>query len=122
MRKGLLFCIVTLVTFISACTDRDDEISSVNIRIQNSTELFFSEIRIAQNDTTYRDVSSETYSEYLEYDFGFMTDEIRVMTDSSSFTYFPSASAIDSLPIGFYTYELFFDAEEQLQLNFKVDQ
>lgn len=120
MKRGLLLCILGLGILFS-CTDRDDNVDMVNIRIQNSTKQFFSEVRIAQRDTVYENIAAGDFSEYLQYDTAFQTASLTILTDSTSLNYFPAEVPSDTLPIGFYTYEISLDEENRVALTFRID-
>jgi len=120
MRK-YFFLIVFAVVIFAACTDRDDDVTMVNIRIQNSTAAFLSEVRITGKDTIYENIAAGEYSGYLEYAVAFQEMPLTVVADSANLNYTPELVFTDSLPIGFYTYELSLDESNQLDLNFKID-
>lgn len=120
MRKYFVL-IVLAVGVLVACTDRDDDLTTVNIRIQNSTKSFFQEVRISDKDTIYENIASGEYSEYLEYTTAFQEMSLTVVADSINYNYSPESVFTDSLPIGFYTYQLSLDETNQLELNFKID-
>ena len=121
MKRVLLLSIFCIGLFFS-CTDRDDNVSMVNIRIQNSTSLFFSEVRLAKNDTVYENIEAGKFSEYIEFEKAYPTAALTILTDSTSLNYFPTKVFTDSLPIGFYTYEITLDEENQVGLNFRIDE
>ncbi|MFD0798128.1 hypothetical protein ACFQZJ_11710 [Maribacter chungangensis] len=109
------------VGVLAACTDRDDDVTTVNIRIQNSTDSFFQEVRIAGKDTVYENIAAGEFSEYLEYNQAFPDMSLTVVADSTTFEYGSMTQLEDALPIGFYTYELTLQNNDQLDLNFKID-
>jgi hypothetical protein len=119
--KRLFFLSISCIGLMFSCTDRDDNVNMVNIRIQNSTSLYLSEVRIAKSDTVYENINIEEFSEYLEYEKAYATAVINILTDSTSLNYFPAEVPADSLPIGFYTYEITLDDENQVGLIFKID-
>ena len=121
MKRALLLCIFCIGLFFS-CTDRDDNVSMVNIRIQNSTRLFLTEVRVAQNDTVFENIEAGKFSEYIEFEKAYPTAALTILTDSTSYNYFPTEVFTDSLPIGFYTYEITLDEENQVGLNFRIDE
>lgn len=121
MKRVFLLSVICVVLLFS-CTDRDDNVSLVNIRIQNSTELFFTEVRIAERDTVYENIEAGKFSEYMEFETAYPTASISILTDSTSINYFPTEVSADSLPIGFYTYEITLDADNQVGLTFKIDE
>lgn len=119
--KRVFFLSLICIGILFSCTDRDDNVNLVNIRIQNSTSLFFSEVRIAQNDTIYENIEAGKFSKYIEFETAYANAAITILTDSTSLNYFPAESIMDSLPIGFYTYEITLDEENQVGLNFRID-
>ncbi|MGC1514426.1 MAG: hypothetical protein WA810_02520 [Maribacter sp.] len=121
MKKIFLSVFVLIIIFLS-CTDRDDEVNAVNIRIQNSTNLFFTEVKVAERDTVFENIAAGDFSAYLEFETAFQSAAITILTDSTNLQYFPTEISSDSLPIGFYTYELSLDAEQNVALTFKIDE
>ncbi|WP_405413528.1 hypothetical protein [Maribacter sp. Asnod1-A12] len=119
--KRFIFLSVICVVLLFSCTDRDDNVNLVNIRIQNSTELFFNEVRIAEIDTVYENVEAGKISKYLEFETAYENAAISIQTDSITLNYVPTEISTDSLPVGFYTYEVILDEENQIDLTFKID-
>lgn len=120
MKRVVLLAVICVVVLFS-CTDRDDEVNLVNIRVQNSTELFFSEVRIVENDTVYENIEAGEFSEYMEFERAYANTAISILTDSTSLNYVPVEMSTDTLPIGFYTYEISLDEENQVDLTFRID-
>lgn len=120
--KRVLFLSILFLGLLISCTDRDDNVATVNIRIQNSTAQFFNEVRVAQRDTVYENIAAGDFSEYMEYEIAYQTAALTILTDSTSINYFPAEVPSDSLPIGFYTYEITLDEENQLGLTFRIDE
>lgn len=119
--KRYFFLVVFAAVVLLACTDRDDDLTTVNIRIQNSTESVFTEVRVVGKDTVYKSIAAGEYSKYLEYAVAFQEMALTVVADSTNFNYTPETVFSDSLPIGFYTYELSLNEANQLDFNFKID-
>lgn len=120
MKRLLLLSIILLGISIS-CTDRDDNVDIVNIRIKNNTDFFFNEVLLVQKDTIYENVGEGEFSEYYEFVQAFQTAALTITTDSTTYNYVPEETPIDSLPIGFYTYELGLDEEDEITFTFKID-
>ncbi|WP_437372933.1 hypothetical protein [Maribacter litoralis] len=120
MKRVYLLSVIFVVLLFS-CTDRDDEVNLVNIRIQNSTELFFNEVRVAEKDTVYENIAAGEFSNYMEFETAFANTRITILTNSTSLNYFPTEVVSDSLPIGFYTYEISLDEDNQVDLTFRID-
>lgn len=121
MKRLFILSIFSIILLFS-CTDRDDNVNMVNIRVQNSTELFFNEVQIAQRDTVYENIAANEFSPYLEYETAYQTSALTILTDSTSYNYFPSEVPVDTLPIGFYTYEISLSEENQIELTFRIDE
>jgi len=119
--KRVYLLSVIIVVILFSCTDRDDEVNMVNIRIQNGTELFFSEVRIVENDTVYENIRVDEFSEYMEFERAYANTALTILTDSTSLNYFPMEISSDTLPIGFYTYEISLNKENQVGLIFRID-
>lgn len=120
MKKYFILMFLAVGVLV-ACTDRDDDVTVVNIRIKNSTESIFQEVRIAGKETIYKNIAAGEYSEYLEYEEAFQEMALTVVADSTSFNYTPSSIDSEPLPIGFYTYELSLEDTGRLELTFKLD-
>jgi hypothetical protein len=119
--KRVIFLTILALGILLSCTDRDDNVTMVNIRIQNNTAQFFNEVRVSQRDTVYENIAAGDFSEYLEYETAYQTAALTILTDSMSLNYFPTGVPSDSLPIGFYTYEITLDEENQVGLTFRID-
>lgn len=120
MKRFFILMILAAVTAM-ACTDRDDNINAVNIRIQNSTGSVLQEVRIADMDTLFENIAVDGFSEYLEFDIAFREMPVTAVADSMNFSFTPESMVMDSLPVGFYTYQLSLDEAQQLDVTFKVD-
>jgi len=115
----LLLSIATLLVF--ACTDRDDELTSANIRIKNNSNLNFSLVEVIVDSLFYENVPAEGFSEYLSYDEAFEAMPFTIVTDSMDFNFTPSELQHNPLPIGLYTYEVSISEEGEIALKFNVD-
>ncbi|MBM1108004.1 hypothetical protein JQC67_17770 [Aurantibacter crassamenti] len=121
MRKFLLLLFATTLV-IGACTDRDDVIGDVNIRIKNQSNLNFVKVEVSGTEESYENVASGDYSEYLEFETAYKYASIVIEADSTNYSYQPiDFVGEDSLSFGFYTYELNITEEGEVLLNFKVD-
>ena len=73
------------------------------------------------DDTVYENISADEFSTYMEFETAFANPAIAILTDSTSLNYFPTDVLSDSLPIGFYTYEISLDEDNQVDLTFRID-
>ena len=119
--KRLILLALFLLGIAISCTDRDDDVDMVNIRIKNNTDLFFNEVTVVQKDTIYENIGAGEFSEYYEFEQALQAMALTITTDSTSYNYVPSGVPSDSLPIGFYTYELSLDEEDAITFTFKID-
>ncbi|MFX0557296.1 hypothetical protein ACOCEA_10900 [Maribacter sp. CXY002] len=120
--KRLLVSISILFTVAClSCTDRDDDVASVNLRIKNNTSFAFNKVLVLEKDTMYINIGTGEYSQYYEFEQASAEMSLAIETDSVTFNYQAQETILDSLPIGFYTYELSLDEEKQVTLNFRID-
>ncbi|WP_298506350.1 hypothetical protein [uncultured Maribacter sp.] len=121
MRKHLVLLLVILITSFS-CTDRDDNITKVNLRIKNTSEVTYQEVIVVSDTTKYTNISSGSYSDYLEYDQLYSYAYINIISDGETYVLQPVDFVGESLLApGFYTYELGLDESGNVLLNFVVD-
>ncbi|PCJ92675.1 MAG: hypothetical protein COA50_15340 [Flavobacteriaceae bacterium] len=122
MRKAVLILsfIFTLLTI--GCTDRDDDVEMVNLRIKNISELVFEEVQVGDHETIHENVGSDEFSEYLEYETAYKYAYIQIKSGGETYTLQPIDFVGETaLPIGLYTYELDVDEEGNILLNFVID-
>lgn len=119
MKKLLLFLIV-LSTISTSCNDRDDNLESVNIRVENVSAINFNTVTVGDEALLFENVAADSYSDYQEAVTVYMEDIITVEADSTSYTYKPEMRT-DSLPIGLYTYKLSITEEGALEMEFIID-
>ena len=111
--------LILLVTLLS-CDDRDDNLTGPNIRIQNLSNQNFSRVEVRVDTLFFENITSNGFSDYMEFDIAYQQDTLRIETDSTVINFVPD-SISSPLPIGLYTYQLNFDEEGQLIFNFKID-
>ncbi len=114
-----LFFFCFFIALIS-CDDRDDNLSAPNIRIQNLSNQNFARVEVRNDTIFFENITSESFSEYLELDLAYEIDTLRIEADSTTINFVPD-TIVNPLPIGLYTYQLNIDEEGELIFNFKVD-
>lgn len=114
-----LFTIIFVIV-VSSCDDRDDNLTGPNIRIQNLSSQNFSRVEIRVDTLFYENISSDGFSDYLEFEVAYQQDTLRIEADSTIINFVPD-SISSPLPIGLYTYQLDIDDEGELIFNFKID-
>lgn len=120
MKKLIALGIFVTVVFLS-CEDRDDNLTTPNIRINNKTNITFNLLEFIPDSLFYENLTADGFSEYLEFETAFEAMPFTVETDSANFTYTPPEISFDPLPIGLYTYEVNINAEGEVELLFRID-
>ncbi|MEX0287566.1 MAG: hypothetical protein AB3N14_00510 [Flavobacteriaceae bacterium] len=120
--KRLFFLGLTLVCTLFACTDRDDDINEVKIRIKNASSITFDEVQVGDAEEVHTNVAPNDFSEYLVYETAYRYAFIEIKSGEETFTLQPIDFVGETaLPIGLYTYELDVSAEGDVMLEFKID-
>ena len=119
--KKLILIVFSLV-ILAACTDRDDEVQEVNIRVRNLSELTFDRVQVGEPDKIHEMVAPDTFTEYLPYEEAYRYAYIEIQSGAETFVLQPIDFVGETpLPIGLYTYELDISEEGEVLLNFVVD-
>ncbi|MDL5510794.1 hypothetical protein QSE00_03125 [Arenibacter sp. M-2] len=118
-RLALLFLIVTV--FIG-CTDRDDDLEGVNIRIKNESSVTFDTVQVGSDDMIHENIAPEEYSGYLEYETAYSYAYINIMVAGETYVLQP-IDFVGETPLenGFYTYVLNLSEEGDVILSFMED-
>jgi len=120
--KRLIFLFVAFGIMTAACSDRDDDLISINIRVKNMSSFVFDEVIVRSEDHIYETLSPDTYSEYQEFETAYTYDYIQITSGEEVFVLQPiDFVGEEVLPIGLYTYELNVDEEGQVSLEFRID-
>ncbi|MGI9545773.1 MAG: hypothetical protein ACR2MM_00945 [Flavobacteriaceae bacterium] len=120
MRKYLAIVLLLVCTW--SCTDRDDEIIAINIRVRNISSLNFDMVQVGESDKIHENVSPDSFSDYLEYEVAYRYAFIQIQSGEETFVLQPIDFVGETaLPIGLYTYELDITEEGEVLLNFLVD-
>ncbi len=106
----------------SACSDRDDELNAVNIRVRNNSTMNFDEVQVGDAPEVHLNVAPDAFSDYFEYETAYRTAFIEVTTAGETYILQPIDFVGETpLPDGFYTYELRLTEEGNLTLEFSID-
>ncbi len=106
MRKTAVL-LFTILLFSIGCTDRDDNVSEINIRIKNTSNLNFDNVQVGDEDHIHTDISPDSFSEYLEYETAYRYAYIKIDSGAENYVLQPIDFVGETpLTIGFYTYEL----------------
>ena len=120
--RNTVALLLTMLFFSVACTDRDDKLSAINIRVKNNSSINFDKVQVGDSDFVHTDVSSGSYSEYLEYETAYRYAYIAIQSGTESYVLQP-IDFVGEIPldIGFYTYVLDVTEEGDVSLNFAQD-
>ncbi|NND16460.1 MAG: hypothetical protein HKN89_09075 [Eudoraea sp.] len=115
--------IFVLISIIGVgCTDRDDEVAEVNLRIKNVSSLIFDEVIVGEAVDPHLNVTPDSYSEYFIYETAYTYAFIQITSGEETFVLQPIDFVGETpLPIGFYTYELDVSDTGEVLLNFVID-
>jgi len=120
--KRIVILFLAISVCIFSCTDRDDEISAVNIRIKNASTFIFDEVQVGDAEELHMNLAPDAYSAYLEYELAYSYAYIEIKSGEDTFVLQPIDFVGESeLPLGFYTYELNVNEEGDVSLNFVID-
>lgn len=120
--KKKLFPVIILLILNFGCTDRDDDVAIVNIRIKNTSTFTFESVQVGDEESIHLNIASGGYSPYLEYEVAYRYNYIRIEANEESYVLQPIDYVGETpLPVGFYTYELSIAEGGDVQLTFKVD-
>jgi len=121
MKKQIVFLVLVFISIVG-CTDRDDNITKVNLRIKNSSTVHFDEVTVNSNENVYSNISVDSYSDYIEFDELYSYAYVQILADGETYTLQPIDFVGETpLEVGFYTYELGIDEGGNVVLIFKVD-
>ena len=105
-----------------SCTDRDDDLVAVNIRLKNASDLVFDSVLVGESQEPYTNISPDDYSDYQEIETAYTYAFIQITSGEEVFTLQPIDFVGETpLPFGFYTYELDVSDTGEVLLNFVID-
>ena len=120
--KKLAFFILLASSLLIACTDQDDDLDSVNVRIKNNSSILFDAVLVGTAVEPHLNVTPGNYSAYFTYEEAYRYAYIEITSGEETFVMQPRDFVGETpLPIGFYTYELDISASGEVLLEFVVD-
>ncbi len=120
--KRLIPLVLLVLVSVFSCTDRDDNIDSVNIRIKNVSDLSFDTVQVGNADAVHENVAPGEFSEYFSYEEAYRYAYIELVAAGETYILQPiDFVGEDPLNVGFYTYELLPVTGGQVRLNFVAD-
>ena len=111
-----------MITVALSCTDRDDDVEEINIRVRNISDIVFDMVQVGEADKIHENVGPDSFTEYLQYEEAYRYAYIEIQSGAETFVLQPIDFVGETpLPKGLYTYELNIDNEGEVILNFRVD-
>ena len=120
--KQYIVLILLLVIGLGACTDRDDDLEAINIRIKNESSLIFDSVQVGEALEPFTNLAPDDYSDYQEFETAYTYAFVRITSGEETFTLQPiDFEGETPLPLGFYTYELNVTETGEVILEFVID-
>ncbi len=122
MKRITLIVLMIVCLVATGCTDRDDKISTVQIRIKNTSSITYDEVLVGDAEELHMDVPPDGYSEYFEYAVAYRYAYIQIHSGEETYILQPIDFLGETpLPPGFYTYQLSVSLEGAVILEFIID-
>ena len=119
MKKvGFAFFMVFMVLW--SCEDRDDNLTTANIRIRNSSTVDFNTVTVRVDSLIFENIPAQGVSDYQEFEVAFEQDALQIVSDSAQYSFEPTELSAP-LPMGLYTYDLDISDTGEVIFNFRID-
>lgn len=120
--KNHIHLILVLFIFSLGCTDRDDNVSAVNIRVKNNNSFTYDTVQVGGATQIHENVAAGSFSDYLEYEEAYRYAYIEIDTAGTKYILQP-IDFVGETPLspGFYTYALELNPEGSITLDFSTD-
>jgi hypothetical protein len=120
--RRFTFIFLAIGFILTSCTDRDDDVNAVNIRIRNVSSLTFDEVQVGEQEAPYTSISPDSFSDYMEYESAYRYAYIAITSGEETYVLQPIDFVGETeLPTGLYTYELDVTEEGGVLLEFVAD-
>ena len=120
--RSLCCLFLAAATLLTSCTDRDDDVNAVNIRIRNVSSLHFDEVQVGEQEEPYTNIAPDAFSDYMEYAEAYPYAYVAITVGEETFVLQPiDFVGATPLPKGLYTYELNVTQEGEVLLEFVAD-
>lgn len=123
MMKQFAFLILSLFFFMG-CSDRDDDLNGVHIRVKNNSGQVFDQVQVGETDKLHKNIAPESFSDYLEYAYGTVYRYAYIAITVGEENYILQITDfVGEVPLerGFYTYALNVSEEGVVQLDLIAD-
>lgn len=117
-----VYIFLVLIIFSIGCTDRDDNVSVVNLRVKNNNNFTYDTVVVGEETQLHENVAAGSYSDYLQYEQAYRYAFVEIDTAGTKFTLQP-IDFVGETPLspGFYTYDLELEANGNIRLEFSPD-
>ncbi len=116
---SLMLCVILC---FASCTDRDDDVTEVNIRVKNTSEINFDQVQVGDAEELHLNIAPDDYSEYFQYETAYTYAYVQIISGGETYTLQPIDFVGETpLPPGFYTYELDVLEDGNVDLKFTID-
>lgn len=120
--KSILSSLFLTGLLCMSCTDRDDEVNLVNIRIKNISGITYDEVQVGEQEILHMNIAPGDFSQYLEYEAAYQYAYISIKSGEETYVLQPIDYVGETtLPVGFYTYALDITEEGEVLLVFSPD-
>lgn len=119
--KQFAFLIMSFF-LLTGCSDRDDKLVGVHIRIKNESNLTYDQVQVGEGDKLHKNISPGAFSDYLEYESAYSYAYINITSGDENYILQPHDFVGETLlEPGYYTYALNISEEGIVQMEFMVD-
>ncbi len=104
--KPVLSLMLSFVVVLVSCTDRDDNLTGIQIRVQNNTETLFAEVVI--DTLSFFDIQPQQQKFYKNYSNDRLPERMSIRTDSLMFDLtVDNQITFDTTDLNLFTYRIF---------------
>ena len=120
--KRFFFLTISVCMLVLGCTDRDDELHGVQIRVKNVSSIQYDTIQVGGDGMVHTNVAPDSFSAYLEYETAYEYAYVNISAEGETYVLQPIDFVGETpLPFGYYTYEIGIDEGGNVTLNFSID-
>ena len=119
--KRFAFLVLVAVIFVG-CSDRDDNLDMVHIRIKNESSINYDLVQVGGGEMLHENIGPNEYSGYLAYEMAYEYAYISITAGDGNYVLQP-IDFVGETPLenGFYTYGLSITEAGDVILNFSID-
>lgn len=120
--KNAITLVFIVLLLAAGCTDRDDNLTAINIRVKNDSNITFDKVQVGGDEFVHTNVATGNFSEYLEYETAYQYAYISIESGAETYVLQPIDFVGETpLDIGFYTYVLDVSEDGDVSLDFVRD-